>query len=72
MPVKNDATLELTINQRAVLTNASLGYSYEEMAHLMDLSINSVHWHSRECRVKLGALTITEAVAIAIRDGLIE
>jgi len=65
------ATLELTAKERGVLQLAAAGITEERMADLLDLSPETIKTRSKIVRRKLGAKSTTEAVAIAMREGLI-
>lgn len=44
----------------------------DEIAHVLKISLSSVREHSRSATLKLSARTLTQAVATAMREGIIE
>lgn len=60
---------QLTRRKREVLYLASIGLRYEAMASFLGVSRETVKWHVSQLLRQLGATTVTEAVAIAIRAG---
>lgn len=63
---------KLTDRERDVLTHLSRGESHEEIGRALGISIETVRTHLRKASDKLGAATRTQAVATALRLGLIE
>lgn len=63
--------LELTPRQIEVVQHASQGHSVKESARLSSVSPDTIKDHRRLAVAKLGSKTIAEAVAIAMRKGLI-
>jgi LuxR family quorum sensing-dependent transcriptional regulator len=61
----------LTNRQREVLTWVAVGKSAWETGKILRISSRTVEEHARQVLAKLGAVNRTQAVAIAIRDGLI-
>jgi DNA-binding NarL/FixJ family response regulator len=61
----------LTPREREVLTLLAAGASNKAIAHALDLSVHTVKFHVASLIEKLGAGSRLEAVAIAIRTGLI-
>ena len=61
----------LTPREREVLTLLTTGASNKAIAHALDLSVHTVKFHVASLIEKLGAGSRLEAVAIAIRSGLI-
>jgi DNA-binding NarL/FixJ family response regulator len=62
----------LTERERDVLTHLSSGSSHEEIGRALGISIETVRTHLRKACDKLGAATRTQAVATALRLGIIE
>jgi DNA-binding CsgD family transcriptional regulator len=60
-----------TPREREVLTLLAAGASNKAIAHALDLSVHTVKFHVASLIEKLGAGSRLEAVAIAIRTGLI-
>ncbi|MEY9235426.1 LuxR family quorum sensing-dependent transcriptional regulator [Bradyrhizobium japonicum] len=56
----------LTAREREVLTRAAVGESADQIARALNLSTPTVVLHLKNCRKKLGAKNITQAVAIAL------
>jgi two-component system nitrate/nitrite response regulator NarL len=63
---------KLTERERDVLSHLSRGESHEEIGRALGISIETVRTHLRKACDKLGAATRTQAVASALRMGLIE
>jgi len=61
----------LTQRERQCLAWASSGKTREETAMIMSVSDRTVKFHLDNARQKLGASTITHAVALAMRQGLL-
>jgi LuxR family quorum sensing-dependent transcriptional regulator len=61
----------LTNRQQEVLTWVAVGKSAWETGKILRISSRTVEEHARLVLAKLGAVNRTQAVAIAIRDGLI-
>jgi two-component system, NarL family, response regulator YdfI len=73
-PVTDDfvASVEaLTARERDVLQMLSQGFGNKEIAALLKISDHTVKFHIASIFGKLGASTRTEAVSIAMRQGLI-
>jgi DNA-binding NarL/FixJ family response regulator len=64
--------LELSGRARDVLRLLSHGRSYEEIGAELFISPETARTHAARAMARLGAHTRTEAVAIALRDGLID
>ena len=62
---------ELTARQIEVLRLASRGFSNQDIASVLGISPNSVKDHMKLIFHRLGVSTRSEAVAIALRDGLL-
>lgn len=60
------AVTTLTNRQREVLTRTANGENAEQIANAMNLSHATVVMHLNNCRRKLGARTLAQAVAIAL------
>lgn len=63
---------DLSAREREVLQLLSAGTSTQELAETLFLSPHTVRNHVRNLSAKLGAHSKLEAVAIALREGLIE
>jgi DNA-binding NarL/FixJ family response regulator len=66
-----EGAVMLTPREREVLTLLAAGASNKAIAHALDLSVHTVKFHVASLIEKLGAGSRLEAVAIAIRTGLI-
>ena len=64
-------SLPLDTRDTAILTRLAAGASLKGIARDQNLSAYSLKMHARIVRLKLGARTSTEAVAIALRRNLI-
>jgi DNA-binding CsgD family transcriptional regulator len=62
----------LTAREREVLTWISLGKSAWEIGEILGIAKRTVDEHAQTATRKLGAANRTQAVAIAVRAGLIE
>ena len=62
---------ELTKRQKEVLLLSAKGFSRKEIAVKLFVSVETIKAHQRSIRQRLDAKTTTEAVAIALRKGLI-
>ena len=67
----DEPAVMLTPREREVLTLLGAGASNKVIAHALDLSVHTVKFHVASLIEKLGAGSRLEAVAIAIRTGLI-
>ena len=63
---------ELTERQREVLAMVVRGYSNQEIARRLRISISTVRYHVGEILGRLGAANRTQATAIAIQHNLLE
>lgn len=70
IPVDNDS-VALTERERMVLEWLGEGYSYDEVAKCLGISVNTVRTHVRHVYDKLGVSTKTQAVRQALRLGLL-
>ena len=70
--VLEDADRTLTARQREILQMLADGMQTEAVAKRLGLSTETVRTHTKRILAKLHADTRTQAVAIAIRNGLIE
>jgi DNA-binding NarL/FixJ family response regulator len=61
----------LSLREREVLALLAEGASNKEIAHALALSVHTVKFHVAALIEKLGARSRGEAVAIAIRAGLV-
>ncbi|PFG62228.1 regulatory LuxR family protein [Thioclava sp. ES.031] len=62
--------MRLTPRERNVLHGLVRGRRRDQLAHDLDIAIPTIDLHSANLRRKLGARTIVEAVAIALKFGL--
>ena len=62
----------LSPRQRTALTLTAVGMTGPKAAEAMDVSHETVKSHLKEARHRLGASTVAHAVAIALRQELIE
>ena len=65
------ANFVLTQRERQCLAWASRGKTMEETAMILDVTSRAVKFHLDNARRNLAASTITHAVAIAVRGGLL-
>src|ERR1700712_1032525 len=61
----------LSNREREVLTWIAAGKSVVEISEILELSGRTVEWHVQRSIEKLGARTRTNAVVIALREGII-
>ncbi|MGY8682932.1 LuxR C-terminal-related transcriptional regulator [Bradyrhizobium sp. UFLA05-153] len=62
----------LSEREREVLTLAALGRTSDQIAEAMNITERTVKEHIKNCCKKLGAVTRTQAVMIAMRDRIIQ
>lgn len=62
----------LSPREREVVEQLSRGLTYEQVALVLDVSINTVRTHVRAVYEKLGAASKTEAVMLALEQGLVK
>lgn len=70
--VRQDVWELITLQERELLQLAAQGYNQREIAADMDVNLDRVENLVRRIRAKLDADNITHAVAIALRQGLIQ
>ncbi|HEX3072958.1 MAG TPA: response regulator transcription factor, partial [Ignavibacteriales bacterium] len=63
---------ELTIREKEVLTGLAEGSNYQEIANALFISIDTVRHHIRNIYRKLHVHSQSEAVAKALRKGIID
>jgi DNA-binding NarL/FixJ family response regulator len=63
---------ELTVREIEVLGHAARGVSNKEIARLLDVAEGTVKTHIHAVLKKLNAMSRTEAVAIAVRRGIVK
>jgi DNA-binding CsgD family transcriptional regulator len=63
--------LPLTHREREILTWVAAGKSIVEIGEILNISDRTVEWHVANAIARLGARTRSNAVAVALRDGLI-
>jgi DNA-binding NarL/FixJ family response regulator len=61
----------LSVRERQILTLLARGYSNRRIAESCYLSINTVRTHVQNVLIKLGVHSKLEAVALAVRQGLV-
>ncbi len=66
-----DTALRLTPREQDCLTWVALGKSAEEIAVILGLSVHTVRFHLRRAMARLETRTQAQAVAVALRAGLI-
>jgi DNA-binding NarL/FixJ family response regulator len=64
-------SVALTAREREVLTLLAAGASNKAIARALDVSVHTAKFHVASLAEKLGASTRLEAVAIALRTGLV-
>lgn len=67
-----DDSSQLSERNVQILTYAAKGLSNSDIAQLLEISVDGVKNHFKTIRRKLNAATRGEAIAIAMRKGLIE
>ena len=68
---RGDTRKALSEREREVLRMLAEGGSYAEIGSTLYLSPDTVRAHAQRAMTKLGARTRTQAVAVALRDGLV-
>jgi len=66
-----DVRKGLSEREREVLRMLAEGGSYAEIGSTLHLSPDTIRAHAQRAMAKLGARTRTQAVAVALRDGLV-
>lgn len=66
------ATLDLSPQQRTVLTLTAMGVAGPDVATALGVSYETVRGHLKDTRARLGARNTAHAVAIALHAGIIE
>jgi len=69
---ETDYEVRLTEREREVLRLMAVGKTNPEAATQLSISVSTVSFHVHNILTKFGAKTRTEAVTIAVREGLIE
>lgn len=69
---ETDYEVRLTEREREVLRLMAVGKTNPEAATQLSISVSTVGFHVHNILTKFGAKTRTEAVTIAVREGLIE
>lgn len=64
--------VRLTAREKSVLDLAAAGLRRDRIAHALGIALPTVDMHCRNIRKKLGAGTMSAAVAVAARQGLLE
>lgn len=62
----------LTLREKQVITLLAKGLRREQIATSLRIKAVTVDLHNKNSRKKLGAKTIVEAVAIAVRKGILQ
>jgi two-component system, NarL family, nitrate/nitrite response regulator NarL len=71
VPAASPSRLDLTTREQEVLRALSAGHTYQETADRLHISVDTVRSHVRTLYRKLQVHSVSEAVARAIRDGLV-
>lgn len=62
----------LTPRQREVLVALSFGLTYEETAEALGIGLETVKYHARLVRQRMGVATSTQAISQGFRLGILE
>ena len=68
----DDPNQELTERQVEILHLMALGWSNKEIGHKLMVSENTIKYHLKKILQKMNAQNRTEAVAMAVNNGLFE
>ncbi|MCO5280119.1 MAG: LuxR C-terminal-related transcriptional regulator [Chitinophagales bacterium] len=68
---KNKNTYELTLREKDILESLTCGNSYKMIADKFEISIGTVTTHIKNIYGKLGVHSQAEAVAKALKEGLV-
>lgn len=68
----SDDQPELTLRERQVLSLVAQGYSNKDISARLGVSVKTVDSHRTNLMRKLGAHTVAELLAYALREGLLE
>jgi len=64
--------VHLSPREREVLRFVAAGHTTKELAAALNIAESTAEWHISNILVKLGAASRAEAVAIGLREGLLE
>jgi DNA-binding NarL/FixJ family response regulator len=67
----NAMTVDLSDREREVLSNLTKGLSYKMIAEACDIKLDTVRFHIKNIYFKLHVHSMTEAVAKALKEGLV-
>ena len=65
-------SVHLTPREREILRYVAAGHTTKELAAALNVRESTIEWHVSNILVKLGAASRAEAVAIGLREGLLE
>ena len=68
----NAGECQLGSREKEVLSWAAKGKTAEETGTILGISRRTVEWHIQSARIKSGAANVVQAIAMAIRCGVIE
>ena len=64
--------MHLSPRQKEILRYVAAGYTTKEVAAALSIAESTAEWHISNILVELGAASRAEAVAIGLREGLLE
>src|SRR5437867_8266338 len=64
--------VHLSHREREILRYVAAGHTTKELAAALNIAESTAEWHISNILVKLGAASRAEAVAIGLREGLLE
>src|SRR5215216_4655986 len=70
-PMSND-TSQISEREREILRLVATGATNQQIAHQLNISINTVKVHLRNIFGKIGVASRTEATVFAVRSGLVQ
>src|SRR6476661_744019 len=70
-PMSND-TSQISEREREILRLVATGATNQQIAHQLNISINTVKVHLRNIFGKIGVTSRTEATVFAVRSGLVQ
>lgn len=65
-------TTELSVAEFEILVHYAWGYRRDGIAYKLEISPQTVKWYVSSILRKLGAVNVSNAVAIAYREGILQ
>src|SRR5438270_2176245 len=71
-PSASRRAVHLSPREREILRYVAAGHTTKELAAALNIAESTAEWHVSNILVKLGASSRAEAVAVGLREGLLE